>query len=139
MESNELQQLAGMLRASGFTSLEFSRGDESVRLTVAQDDAMVTVTAEEAPDYLVAPEDHGVAVLAESAGLFLAGHPMRDRPFARVGEAVAKGDVLGLLKIGPIYAPVTAPADGVVARILTAEGALLGFGTPVLELAPIPA
>jgi acetyl-CoA carboxylase biotin carboxyl carrier protein len=43
-----------------------------------------------------------------------------------------------LLKIGLLYAPITAPTAGIVTRITAADGALLGFGSPVFELEPNP-
>lgn len=136
MESNELRQLSEMLRTSGFTCLEFSRAGESVRLAVSPGSGAVTIAHMETPGDAVASAANAVTAQAGSAGVFLAAHPLRDAPFVRVGQTVAEGDVLGLLKIGPIYAPIPAPAAGVVSKIVAAEGALLGFGSPVMELGP---
>jgi biotin carboxyl carrier protein len=143
VEADELQQLALMLRASGFNCLELSRPGEFVKLTMARRRGSAVAVNEEDQAALgaFAPAHTASAatvVRAESAGLFLAAHPARHAPFARVGDTVRKDDVLGLAKIGPIYAPVTAPADGVVTRIIATDGALLGFGSPVMELGPLP-
>lgn len=140
MELNELQQLIAKLEASGLHSLELSRPGERVKLTLRANHEVQVVNATGMAEHLAAPASAqaapaGTTVLTEAAGLFLATHPMRSKPLAEVGQSVKKNDVLGLLKIGPIYAPVTAPADGVVTQILATDGELLGFGAPVLEIA----
>ncbi|MBS1155282.1 MAG: acetyl-CoA carboxylase biotin carboxyl carrier protein subunit [Proteobacteria bacterium] len=140
MELNELQQLIAKLEASGLRSLELSRPGERVKLTMSDNSEVQVVNADDTVELFAAPASlqaapAGTTVLTEAAGLFLATHPMRSKPLAEVGQSVKKNDVLGLLKIGPVYAPVTAPADGVVTQILASDGALLGFGAPVLEIA----
>ena len=142
MELNELQQLIASLEASGLRSLELSRPGARIKLTVSDNNGVPQVVIADDMTELsaapVSPHDVpvGTTVLTEAAGLFLATHPMRSKPLACVGDVVKKNDVLGLLKIGQIYAPVTAPTDGVVTKILATDGVLLGFGTPVLEMAP---
>jgi len=64
---------------------------------------------------------------------------MRNAPFVNIGDTVRKNDVVGLLKTGLIYAPVTAPIEGVVSRIVATDGEMLGFGSPVMELEPVSA
>ena len=39
-----------------------------------------------------------------------------------VGTAVKEGDILGLLKIGHLLVPVAAPAQGIVMRVVAADG-----------------
>jgi len=142
MELNELQQLAACLEASGLHSLELNRKGERVKLTVrGGSEARIVTGAEsvEATGPLDSPQQSPAAIVVttESAGTFLATHPMRAHPLVEFGSIVKKHDVLGLLKVGLIYAPIIAPADGVVTQLLASDGALLGFGAPVLELGPM--
>ncbi len=142
MDLNELQQLIASLEASGLRSLELSRPGERIKLTVGDDHVVQVASADAAAEPFDAPASvqaaqAGITVLTEAAGLFLATHPMRSKPLVEVGQGVKKNDVVGLLKIGHIYAPVTAPADGVVTQIIAEDGAVLGFGSVVLELEPI--
>lgn len=141
MDLNELQQLIASLEASGLRSLELCRPGERVKLTLCENNEVLI----ESGDTAAAPSPAAVnspagpastTLLTESAGFFLAAHPMRNKPWVSVGDTVKKNDVLGLLKIGQIYAPITAPADGVITQILASDGALLGFGAPVLEMTP---
>jgi acetyl-CoA carboxylase biotin carboxyl carrier protein len=141
MELNELQQLVACLEASGFHSLELSRPDGRVKLTVSKSNEVRIEALADATAHVVSGDSPqkspgGINVTAGSAGIYLATHPMRSSPWVALGSAVKKHDVLGLLKIGPIYAPITAPADGVVTQILASDGVLVGFGAPVLEILP---
>ena len=141
MDLNELQQLIASLEASGLRSLELSRPGERVKLTVCENSEVHVENGETSAAQPVAASSPqatqaSTTVLTESAGIFLATHPMRNKPLAAIGDQVKKNDVLGLLKIGPIYAPITASADGVITQILARDGALLGFGAAVLEIAP---
>jgi acetyl-CoA carboxylase biotin carboxyl carrier protein len=71
---------------------------------------------------------------ASSVGVFLHAHPLRAGPLAAPGTAVHAGQVLGLLQIGALLLPVTAPQDGVVARMQVEHGMAVGYGTPLVEL-----
>lgn len=139
MDLDELQQLIASLEASGLRSLELHRPGVHVKLTVSSGNAAQIATTDEgfetvASSAIPKEDPNGVTVSAESAGVFVGTHPMRKDPLVAVGSVVKKDDVLGLLKIGPIYAPIIAPFDGVVAQILVGDGALLGFGAPVMEI-----
>ena len=50
---------------------------------------------------------------ATIAGRFLPAHPWRAKPFAEIGQRVAAGEIVGLVQVGCLYVPVTAPADAV--------------------------
>lgn len=139
VELDEIRQLSSWLQSSGFSCLEFSRAGERIKLNVSGRPQPPIVVAEgtAAPLAPGAPEGDGHTVaLTGSAGVFVAAHPLRSQPFVAVGDAVRKDDVLGLLKIGQVYAPVIAPVDGVVTRIIAVDGALLDFAAPVLVLSP---
>ena len=71
---------------------------------------------------------------APSVGVFLHRHPLHAAPLVRTGEVVAAGQVLGLLHIGPLLLPVTAPRPGKVVGMWAAHEAVVGFGTRLVEL-----
>ena len=75
-------------------------------------------------------------VASPGVGLFLRAHPLREDPLVRVGDAVAAGQALGLLRIGPLLVPVAAPRPGVVGAVPGPDGSLVGFGDPLFELEP---
>jgi acetyl-CoA carboxylase biotin carboxyl carrier protein len=141
MDLNELRQLVAWVEASDLRCLELTSPEGHITLTRSESDPFVVDTTE-GPESRAEPvgNDEGAAetVFTETAGLFVSAHPMRDRPFAVIGDSVTRNDVLGLLQIKHIYAPIRAPIDGVVTAILATEGALLGFGTPVFRITPAP-
>lgn len=74
---------------------------------------------------------------APCAGVFRIGHPAN--PAAPAGErAVVAGEVVGFLQIGPCLRPVLSTARaGTAGRIgpaLVADGALVGYGTPLFPV-----
>jgi len=83
---------------------------------------------------LPAAEDHPPVARATIAGRFLQAHPWRTKAFAAVGQRVAAGEIVGIVQVGRLYVPVTAPADGVIDAILAEPGALVGYGSPLLRL-----
>jgi biotin carboxyl carrier protein len=138
VELNEIQQLIAWLEASGMRSLELNRAGEYLRLTVSGGDHNQIGNLDGASGSSTPPaEGTGRVALAESAGIFLSAHPMRSTPFVKIGDTVRKNDVVGLLKTGLIYAPVTAPSEGVVSKIVATDGEMIGYGSPVLELSPV--
>lgn len=94
-----------------------------------------------APDHDGAPASMAQAagqrrvVASPGAGVFLHAHPLRDEPLVRPGVRVAEAQPLGLLQIGALLVPVVAPGPGVVASVPGADGALVGFGDVLFELA----
>lgn len=139
MELDELRQLVAWTESSGFRSLEVRRPGERLSFALKRDgepsaatvgESTATAGASLRPRAIKAM----LTVLAETPGVFLASHPMRGTPFTVVGAAVRKGDLLGLLKIGHLLVPVAAPAEGIVASVVAADGCIQGFGSPLLEL-----
>lgn len=73
-------------------------------------------------------------VPSPGVGVFLRAHPLRDEPLVRPGDRVAAGQALGLLRIGCLLVPVVAPRPGTVQAVPAADGALVGFADPLVEL-----
>jgi biotin carboxyl carrier protein len=73
-------------------------------------------------------------VKADVAGYFLAAHPWRDKPFVAPGQSIEAGAIVGLVKIGLLYAPVVAPAAGTVDTVIAETGATVGYGTPIARI-----
>ena len=118
----DLLQLAAWLDEGGIKSIEITGAGRSLRMVM-----------EDKTDAFVASGDC-VTVLAETPGIFLTVHPSRTEPLVRPGAAVKTGDIIGLLRIGHILAPVTAPCDGILTQILATSGATVDFGTRLAEI-----
>ena len=74
------------------------------------------------------------SVPAPCVGRFLHAHPLDDAPLASPGQAVQRGQVIGLLQIGALLLPVHSPHDGRVAGHACADGATVGYGTLLVHL-----
>ena len=75
-------------------------------------------------------------VTAPSLGVFLHRHPLHDTPLAPTGTAVSQGQLLGLLRIGALLLPVTAPIAATVAGFWAEHDSLVGYGADLVELHP---
>lgn len=138
MELSEIQQLTAWLKISGIRSLELNRPGECLSLKVSGSDQLRVADRDGVAGSMPPPQASLREVAqTQSAGIFLATHPMRNAPLVNTGDFVKKNDVVGLLKTGLIYAPITAPIDGMVSRIVATDAEMLGFGSAVLELDPV--
>lgn len=134
---DSLQQLATSLADAGIGLLELRGPGVLLRLgRDAADVAAVVEASVSTPGPSRATPSSGTTVNAPAAGVFLHTHPMQSTPLAPVGAPVRAGAPIGLLQIGALLLPVTAPRAAVVAGLLVAHGATVGYGTPLVELAP---
>lgn len=125
-------QLARWLAATDIGLLEL-RGPSGLHLRLARDSAGVHALA---ADTVLdgAPPARQMAVQAPSVGLYLHRHPLHDAPLAAPGQAVRRGQPLGLLRIGALLLPVPAPAAGIFVAHVADDGARVGYGTPLAQL-----
>jgi acetyl-CoA carboxylase biotin carboxyl carrier protein len=132
MKVEELREVVQWLADAGIGVFEIESDDCRVRMVLQSDvarESPVSVTIDDGED-----RGDGVIVAAEVPGIFLVRHPHHATPIVPFGGPVRTGDIVALVQIGPIYAPVIATTDGTLARILTAPQSLVGFGTPLLEI-----
>ncbi len=141
METHEWRQIAGWLQAADIDCIEFDTPGQSVRMLRGPAGYEVEDAAIERVDDLSEPTPGAtrghtsVAVaVADCAGIFLAGHPMRPLPLVCAGSVVRQGDLVGLLQIGHLLAPVVAPVSGTVTRTLVTSKSLVGYGTGLVEI-----
>jgi acetyl-CoA carboxylase biotin carboxyl carrier protein len=137
MRIDSLQQLSTWLDDAGIGLLELH--GPGVRLRLGRDAADVPAEGEPSVSTRAAPQQctpaPGVTVNAPSAGVFLLAHPMQSAALAPVGKQVRAGAPIGLLQIGALLLPVAAPRAAVVAGVRVAHGTVVGYGTPLVELA----
>ena len=130
MRIDDVRQLSAWLEATDIDMLELQGPGE--RLCLRRNGNRIEVASagdEESAGPLT-------VVKAESVGVFLDRHPQRGEPLATSGARVRAGQALGLLQIGALLLPVTAPHDGTALATLVAPGTAVGYGTPLIELHP---
>ncbi len=138
MEIAEIEQLVRWLEEAGLDSIEIEGPEHGLRLRLQHEAGSAAAgepSAAEPAAFLEPSQDNTADIVtARGPGQFQDRHPAREKPFVRVGDSVRSGDVLALVRTGPVYAPVTAPRDGRVEQILVAAGDLVGFGSPLFRI-----
>jgi acetyl-CoA carboxylase biotin carboxyl carrier protein len=135
IEMSDIERLAEILERSGVDAIEIEEPGQSLKLIMDTGTRMAV-----SPTVAAAPGpagDHSVIAKADVAGHFLAAHPWRDKPFVSPGQRIEAGAIVGLVKIGLLYAPIVAPAAGTVDAVITETGAMVGYGTPIVRIRPL--
>jgi acetyl-CoA carboxylase biotin carboxyl carrier protein len=133
MRVEELRQVVQWLEDARIGVFEIEDGDHRVRIVLQPDEVC------ESPDSVTIDDREdgtdGIMVAANVPGFLLIRHPQHTAPIVPLGGSVRAGDVVALIQIGSIYVPVIAGIDGMLVKILAVPQTLVGFGTPLLEIA----
>ena len=141
MELNDIFALMDRLEGSSLTRLELEDGD--FKLVLDRAAPSVSAAAAPAPVPAAAPVQpirtqeappEGTVIRAPLVGTFYAAYAPGAAPFAPVGTAVKKGQTVCILEAMKMMSEVPAPADGVIAEVLAADGELVGFDQPLFRL-----
>ena len=127
--AEQLQQMAAWLAGTDIGLLELRTPEGTVRLGRNGGAGGEIAQLPEPP-----PDEEPVAATSADVGVFLHAHPLHDAPMARLGEHVAIGQVLGLLQIGPLLLPVSAPVAARVTAVRLEAGRIAGYGTTLFDL-----
>jgi acetyl-CoA carboxylase biotin carboxyl carrier protein len=142
-----VRELAQLLTDNALTEIEVEDGDRRIKVKrepakVAAAAAPVAAPALTAPP-MHAKEDIGEAheeVAGESikspmvGTAFLSPEPGA-KPFIEVGDAVKAGDTLLIVEAMKVMNPITAPAGGVIKKILISDGQPVEFDQPLVTIA----
>lgn len=131
---NRIADLAQLLEGTGIATLELVTPDEAIHLR--RNPGAIPAVLHAAPTANAAGVSSATApdVTAPCPGIVRHRHPLRDAPLVSVGQWVEPGATLVLLQVGPLLIPVSAPAAGRVAQVLVPDGAVVGYGTPLVRL-----
>ncbi|MBR0688181.1 hypothetical protein JQ594_19795 [Bradyrhizobium manausense] len=134
IEITDIARLARVLAKSGVDTIEIEEPGLTLKLVV---DTGARIAASAKPAGTATPAaDNSVVAKADVAGHFLAAHPWQDKPFVAPGQRVEAGAIVGLVRIGLLYAPVVAPAAGTIDAVIAETGAMVGYGTPIVRIRP---
>ena len=118
----DLDRVLAMMQDHGLQSLRVKAGSAVLMLRLATDGEVQKAQRQE------------VVVRTRAIGRFLRGYPGRTGPLVKVGDAVNSQTIVGMLETGPVLSPILAGQAGEIARMEAEEGALLGFGAPVMTI-----
>ena len=132
---DQLRDLAAWMDVAGIDELELIGPSFQLRLNGGDVCAQTYPSGSSSRDTAPLPARH--VVTAPTVGLFLHCHPLHTTMLAPQGAQVRAGQALGLLRIGPLLVPVTAPWDATVGTMLVVDETVVGFGTGLVELHPL--
>ena len=131
MHLDDVRQLSAWLEATDIDMMELQ--GPGARLCLRRNGTRIEFVSDGSQE----ATGPSAVVEAASVGVFLHEHPRRGEPVAGRGTQVRAGQVVGLLQVGALLLPVTAPQDGTVETRLVAQGTVVGWGTPLVELRPL--
>lgn len=133
LSADDWRQIAVWLAEADLDGIEL--GTPGLTLRMARDGGSYQVQAmalsDEASQSMHA---RSIVVSAPCAGVLLDRHPLATEPWAQTGKPVTAGELIGLLQMGLVLAPVIAPVTGMVTRVLLSAGSTVGYGTALFEL-----
>lgn len=147
MKVEQIRQICTWLAATDIT--EFDLQGPGIHLSLRNARAVAPrISAQPTPPAPAAPAAPAVpavpavpvgaasteVVRAGSVGVFRHQHPQQTAPLAAVGASVRASQPLGLLQIGPLLLPVTAPCDAMVQDMPVPDGTVVGWGTSLVVL-----
>jgi acetyl-CoA carboxylase biotin carboxyl carrier protein len=139
-----VRELAQLLTDNELTEIEVQDGDRRIKvgrepapiIGVAHQTATPAPAATAAPAMEAAPapaeEVSGTTIKSPMVGTaFLSPEPGA-KPFIEVGTAVKAGDTLLIVEAMKVMNPITAPAGGVVKKIMVADAQPVEFDQPLV-------
>ena len=139
-----VRELAGLLTENARTEIEVADGERRIKVarSLAPVIGAVPAPAAASPPSTAAQtaaagepaveEISGTAVKSPMVGTaFLSAEPGA-KPFVEVGDAVKAGDTLLIVEAMKVMNPITAPAGGVVKKIMVADAQPVEFDQPLL-------
>jgi len=139
MDSEKINQLIKLLNEHGLTEIEFSEGDESIRIKreplLAPPSALVQPSSSNAilpPVTTLTEAETGINLLrAPVLGtVYLAPAPGAE-PFVSVGQTVKKGDILCIIEAMKMMNHIEAHKDGVIKKRLVENGTPVQYNDPL--------
>ena len=143
-----VRELAQLLTDTELTEIEIEDGDRRIKVKretqavfgTAPADAAAVAPALSAPP-MHAKEDVGQPSQEEAAGesikspmvgtAYLSPEPGAN-PFIEVGKPVKAGDTLVIVEAMKVMNPITAPAGGVIRKIMISDGQPVEFDQPLV-------
>jgi acetyl-CoA carboxylase biotin carboxyl carrier protein len=138
MDLRKIKKLIELVEESGISELEVRDGEESIRivrpLAPAESPSADARAAKRPNDSAVARAPRGLLVRAPLTGTFYCAPSPGERPFVRVGQSVAVGDVLCIIESMKMMNQIEAERAGRVVEVLANDGEPVETGTPLFRI-----
>ena len=130
MTEAEIERLVLAAQRAGISEIEISHSGFELRVRVGGGAARAEAA-------FPPPEEGGrtgKCVRSPGVGVFRRRHPVTGLALVASGQAVTAGQPVAYLQAGPVLRAVTTTEDGVIGETLADDGALVGYGSPLLVL-----
>lgn len=141
IDGDLIRKLAGILDEAGLTEIEYSTGQQTIRIARGASGIVAAPAPPAAPAPRAAAEappaesgPHPGAVTAPMVGVVYLSAEPGSPPFVKPGDMVSEGDTLLLIEAMKTFNPVRAPRNGRVARVLVADKVPVEFGEDLVIL-----
>ena len=141
-----VHELAALLTDNELTEIEVADGDRRIKVK-REPAAIFGAAAPAAAPALEAPPMHakedvgeqeeeiaGQAVKSPMVGTAYLSPEPSAKPFVEVGDAVRAGDTLLIVEAMKVMNPITAPAGGVIKKLLVSDGQPVEFDQPLVVI-----
>lgn len=139
MDSEKINQLIKLLNEHGLTEIEFSEGDQSIRIK-RQPSSTHTTHLQPSPSSGIMPpqptakEISGHMVRSPMVGtVYLAPNP-ESAPFVGLGQTVELGDVLCIVEAMKMMNQIEADKAGVIKARLVENGMPVEYNQPLFVI-----
>lgn len=130
-----MQEIAAWLESAGASAIEIETEDGR-HVRIVMDDA-ASLRADHGQRDVVATVPASILTAkAPFAGHFLDAYPARGAPEAAEDTAVAAGDIVGFVKVGPLLMSVRSPEAGTLNECPVRTGDLVGYGDTIFSIEP---
>lgn len=149
MELNSILELIQRVSDSNLTSFEYEEEKMSIKMkaenreveVVTIDSKNITGTKqqtnagnEDTVETTTLTEESGKVVKSPLVGTFYAAPSEDAEPFVKVGDAVVKGQTLGIVEAMKLMNEIESEYDGVVEEILVENTQTVEYGQPMFRI-----
>jgi len=144
-----VQEIITLMEAAGKNGLsEFEYEEEGQRVFMKKDAASGKVTVEKQGDSAPEPvaqnvntaekekakDDADMTVTAPMVGTFYVSSSPEKAPFVKEGDAVKKGQVIGVIEAMKLMNEIECPYDGIVGKVLVKNESVVEYGQPLMKI-----
>ncbi len=137
MDLRKIKKLIDMVEQSGISELEVRTGEESIRIArplVPKGIAVASTDVSAPTRPATSRASRGFVVRAPLTGTFYCAPAPGERPFVRVGQTVAVGDVLCIIESMKMMNQIEAERAGRIAEVNAEDATPVETGTPLFRI-----
>lgn len=143
MDTNEIKNLAEIMKHNDITSLEIEDGKAKIKLERAAFASPVPITAarpqESAPEAAPAPDEAESEafeyITAPMIGVFYTSAAPGEPAFVKEGSIVKKTDTVCIIEAMKLMNDIEAGCDGEITQVLVKNGSVVEYGQKLFKVA----